>query len=53
MGQTLKVLNAVRHHEIGIPLTLSQFVFAYAEEYFELTSTLDIYMRRLHTWFID
>lgn len=26
MGQTLKVLNAVRFYEIGIPLTFSQYV---------------------------
>ena len=24
MGQTLKVLNAVRHYEIGIPITYEQ-----------------------------
>jgi hypothetical protein len=25
MGQTLKVLNAVHHFEVGIPLTYSQY----------------------------
>ncbi|KAG6918389.1 hypothetical protein DXG01_014790 [Tephrocybe rancida] len=28
MGQTLKVLNAVRFYEIGIPLTYSQYIYA-------------------------
>ena len=28
MGQTLKVLNAIRYYEIGIPLTYSQHVFS-------------------------
>ncbi|KAF7325790.1 putative vacuolar protein sorting-associated protein 16-like protein [Mycena kentingensis (nom. inval.)] len=28
MGQTLKVLNAVRFHEIGIPLTYLQYIYA-------------------------
>ncbi|EGN92883.1 hypothetical protein SERLA73DRAFT_79230 [Serpula lacrymans var. lacrymans S7.3] len=28
MGQTLKVLNAVRYYEIGIPLTYSQYQYA-------------------------
>ncbi|KAG5732305.1 Vacuolar protein sorting-associated protein 16 like protein [Termitomyces sp. T112] len=28
MGQTLKVLNAVRFYEIGIPLTYSQYTYA-------------------------
>ncbi|KAF8637938.1 hypothetical protein AX17_002559 [Amanita inopinata Kibby_2008] len=27
MGQTLKVLNAVRFHEIGIPLTYAQYMY--------------------------
>ena len=27
MGRTLKVLNAIRYYEIGIPLTYSQYVF--------------------------
>lgn len=26
MGQTLKVLNAVRYFEIGIPITYAQYV---------------------------
>jgi hypothetical protein len=26
MAQTLKVLNAVRHYEIGIPITYEQYV---------------------------
>jgi hypothetical protein len=26
MGHTLKVLNAVRFHEIGIPITYSEYV---------------------------
>lgn len=26
MGQTLKVLNAVRHYEVGIPITYEQSV---------------------------
>lgn len=33
MGQTLKVLNAVRFYEIGIPLTYSQWVTASSERY--------------------
>ncbi|KAF8887599.1 vacuolar protein sorting-associated protein 16 [Infundibulicybe gibba] len=28
MGQTLKVLNAIRFYEIGIPLTYSQYLYA-------------------------
>jgi hypothetical protein len=27
MGRTLKVLNSIRHHEIGIPLTHSQYIY--------------------------
>lgn len=30
MAQTLKVLNAVRYYEIGIPITYDQFVFLFA-----------------------
>ena len=26
MGQTLKVLNAVRFYEVGVPITYSQYV---------------------------
>lgn len=26
MGQTLKVLNAVRYYEVGIPITYQQYV---------------------------
>lgn len=31
MGQTLKVLNAVRYYEIGLPLTYAQFVYTSPE----------------------
>ncbi|EJC99299.1 vacuolar protein sorting-associated protein 16 [Fomitiporia mediterranea MF3/22] len=31
MGQTLKVLNAVRYYEIGIPLTYAQFIYTSPE----------------------
>lgn len=29
MGQTLKVLNAVRYYEVGIPITYEQYVPLY------------------------
>lgn len=29
MGQTLKVLNAVRHFEVGIPITYEQSVYPF------------------------
>jgi hypothetical protein len=44
MGQTLKVLNAVRSHEIGIPLTLSQFVFPRFRRMFQV----DGYVRYMY-----
>jgi len=32
MGQTLKVLNAVRYFEVGIPITYEQYVLSYTYE---------------------
>lgn len=32
MGQTLKVLNAVRYFEVGIPITYEQYVVSHTYE---------------------
>jgi len=48
MGQTLKVLNAVRHYEVGIPLTYSQSVITFfADIYTKLLALADITMLHL------
>jgi hypothetical protein len=38
MGQTLKVLNAVRYFEVGIPITYEQYVLSPTYESGELIS---------------
>ncbi|KAI5121711.1 hypothetical protein M0805_002104 [Coniferiporia weirii] len=54
MGQTLKVLNAVRYYEIGIPLTYAQFIYTSAEHLItRLTSrSLHLLALRMSTYLI-